>query len=360
MISSSSVSAGEKWRRRNRRSNGNALRILSGNCVVRRVRLTRELLEYMQRFRLQSLFSVTGSYSLVALQMSVLLTSVALCLFVAGNLESHPDFGQYEIYSVTLSPASPPPAFNPEPFDKKMELETKIENEVALMEVDDIMEEEVLVPDAKLVVEQISETVQDKTIAEPEVREIAHPPPVLKPAPMNIPKVVSPSIKKEPLPVKTQSAVARSSQTNSVPVRGGGAMVAQQKSSTGQGKASDVGGKSLSKDSGGDGRMISAYWQDVSRAIAGNLRYPLSARARGQEGVIKLKLIINAQGRLVSVSSVSSSTSDRSLCNAAIQAVYRTAPFSPPVVKSIKSDSLTAELPVRFELTNGKWRGELE
>jgi protein TonB len=128
--------------------------------------------------------------------------------------------------------------------------------------------------------------------------------------------------------------------------------VARNKNTDGGGRLSGGTGQ-LSQGSAGNSQVITEYWMGISHAIARNLYYPLSARNRGVEGVVKLTVTINAHGKLVSVSSDTSVT-DESLRDAAVRAVYRTAPFPSPVTSNITESLLTAVLPVRFELSKEK------
>ncbi|MDD4872010.1 MAG: TonB family protein [Kiritimatiellae bacterium] len=199
----------------------------------------------------------------------------------------------------------------------------------------------------------ISEQLSVEDMEEPEIARYQAPIPKALSVPVKALRTEQKvSIAKKQLSDNMPSITTRSATTNSM-LSGVTGKVAQTGSPRGQSGTKSQSSQSL----GGDGHAISAYWSSVSHAISRNLRYPLSARNRGLEGVVKLKLTINAQGKLVNVSS-DTSLADDSLRDAAVRAVYQTAPFPPPVTKNNTDGHLTAELPVRFELVKGKGQEE--
>ena len=338
--------------------NGATIRVVSTKKVLRIVYISQKIIEYMRRFQLQSLFVPTGSCSPVSVYASVFITSLVLCLFAIGNSASQSGSGQYVTYSVNLSPSSQPSIVYPESSGIKEDENSSSDVDSELMELEVTINTELSKPTEQLNPKQ--PPVED--MEEPEIVQYPEPIPMALLTPLESPKREQQVVKIKQQPANrethisdnTSSVTASSPNTNSI-LSGASGKMAQTEGSSGGENAEPTASMQSTQGQSDDGPAISSYWLDVNSAIARNLHYPLSARNRGVEGLVKLKVTINAQGKLIDVSSVTSLVDD-SLRNAAIKAVYKTAPFLPPVAKNITAGLLTVEIPVRFELSNEKGR----
>ncbi|MDJ0869651.1 MAG: TonB family protein, partial [Myxococcota bacterium] len=81
----------------------------------------------------------------------------------------------------------------------------------------------------------------------------------------------------------------------------------------------------------------------VRREIGEHRRYPAMARRRGLEGVVVVRLSIDADGGLGEVSTTRKAS--KTLARATVDAVRRAAPFPPP-----PAGRLSIEIPVRYDL----------
>ncbi len=110
-------------------------------------------------------------------------------------------------------------------------------------------------------------------------------------------------------------------------------------------------------DSGaGDGQpapvpaVDAAYWQGVRDRVAGEVRYPLSARRRNVAGEVVLCVAVNARGELVVVKPVPPAA-DPDLSEAAVSATRRAAPFPPPpAMRGVETNVAIALIPIHFVL----------
>lgn len=91
-----------------------------------------------------------------------------------------------------------------------------------------------------------------------------------------------------------------------------------------------------------------AYLGDLQRAIARHQRYPEDARRRHASGVTTLAFVVQGNGRIAEVQ-VARSSGDRSLDQAAVQAVKRLGSFK-PIPPSIGRSSWPMRVPIEFEL----------
>ncbi len=91
------------------------------------------------------------------------------------------------------------------------------------------------------------------------------------------------------------------------------------------------------------------YWDMVRHAISRAVRYPARARRLGIEGVIVLRLVIAADGRLLSVEAMEPDA-DPLLTQTVMEAVRRAAPFEAPQRYGMEGERITAEVPVVFRM----------
>ena len=79
---------------------------------------------------------------------------------------------------------------------------------------------------------------------------------------------------------------------------------------------------------GGHWHLDVAYYLGETAGAFTIISYPAEAAARGEQGTLLLKIIVDRSGELIDVDLLQSSGSDQ-LDYEAIQAVYRAAPFGP-------------------------------
>ncbi|MBX7231398.1 MAG: TonB family protein [Bdellovibrionales bacterium] len=104
--------------------------------------------------------------------------------------------------------------------------------------------------------------------------------------------------------------------------------------------------------SGGDGDPSSreqSYLTMVRELVSQYQNYPRSSRVFGEEGLVRLLLVIERDGSLVKIEVVGKTLFDR-LNKAAIAAAARAAPF-PPFPKEVPFRSWHILLPIKFVLT---------
>ncbi len=94
------------------------------------------------------------------------------------------------------------------------------------------------------------------------------------------------------------------------------------------------------------GEMRSNYWSEVHSAIAGQIRYPSSARMRRMEGSVTVHISIDGNGDLQDVAARESSA--QLFSRAVVAAVRRAAPY--PAPPGALGDIINLELPVAFRL----------
>jgi protein TonB len=90
------------------------------------------------------------------------------------------------------------------------------------------------------------------------------------------------------------------------------------------------------------------YVSDQLKKIYGNVRYPKKALERNQSGGVRIAIVINRQGNIVSSSIVQASEVD-SLNDAALEAVTKSAPFA-PLPDAITGSTFEFTAPLRFTL----------
>jgi len=101
------------------------------------------------------------------------------------------------------------------------------------------------------------------------------------------------------------------------------------------------------KRSGGSASEYGSYLALWRRRIHDNLRYPLAARRRNLTGTVKLDIVIESDGSVVSVE-VAESSSHNLLDEAAVEAVRSLSPL--PFPSHLAPRPLRARLPVVFDL----------
>ena len=90
------------------------------------------------------------------------------------------------------------------------------------------------------------------------------------------------------------------------------------------------------------------YVSDQLKKIYGNVRYPKKALERNQSGGVRIAIVINRQGNIVSTSVVQAAEVDL-LNEAALEAVTKSAPFS-PLPDAITGATFEFTAPLRFTL----------
>lgn len=112
--------------------------------------------------------------------------------------------------------------------------------------------------------------------------------------------------------IKKQKPVAKSSKaTANIAATAGGGNGGGEGSGEGTGKGDGVGS--------GEGRGVPAQPPRILRSS--QPKYPSSARSRGIEGVVSVRMLVNADGKVESAS-VSSSSGNEALDQAAVDGVY--------------------------------------
>ncbi len=104
---------------------------------------------------------------------------------------------------------------------------------------------------------------------------------------------------------------------------------------------------------GGGGSTAKAqrhYLKLIRSRILGKRTYPLLARQRHQEGIVRLRFTLSAAGALAQGVQVVKPSGFQLLDDQAQQCVLAAAPF-PPFPRDLKRDSLTVELPIVYKLT---------
>ena len=97
----------------------------------------------------------------------------------------------------------------------------------------------------------------------------------------------------------------------------------------------------------------SNYWQQVRTAVAGQVRYPNSARINNTEGYALVKLTIDGEGRLCGAEAIECSS--KIFGRYATEAVVRAAPF--PAPSHAGTPPLSAVIPVHFKVNNKEKEG---
>ena len=97
----------------------------------------------------------------------------------------------------------------------------------------------------------------------------------------------------------------------------------------------------------------SNYWQQVRTAVAGQVRYPNSARINNIEGYALVKLTIDGEGRLCGAEAIECSS--KNFGRYATEAVVRAAPF--PAPSHAGTPPLSAVIPVHFKVNNKEKEG---
>ena len=97
----------------------------------------------------------------------------------------------------------------------------------------------------------------------------------------------------------------------------------------------------------------SNYWQQVRTAVAGQVRYPNSARINNIEGYALVKLTIDGEGRLCGAEAIECSS--KIFGRYATEAVVRAAPF--PAPSHAGTPPLSAVIPVHFKVNNKEKEG---
>jgi protein TonB len=90
------------------------------------------------------------------------------------------------------------------------------------------------------------------------------------------------------------------------------------------------------------------YLAELARRIDRGKRYPKASRRRGEQGIVQLHFVVQADGRLTDISVQRSSGSKR-LDEAAISAVRRVSPIN-PIPASLGSDALSISVPIAYRL----------
>ena len=97
----------------------------------------------------------------------------------------------------------------------------------------------------------------------------------------------------------------------------------------------------------------SNYWQQVRTAVAGQVRYPNSARINHIDGYALVKLTIDGEGHLCGAETIECSS--RVFGQYATEAVMRAAPF--PAPPDAGTPPLSAVIPVFFKVSNKEREG---
>jgi protein TonB len=171
--------------------------------------------------------------------------------------------------------------------------------------------------------------------------EVAVPPPRPAPAPRAVPakpaapRAVAPRLaapEAAPAPAPSVAEAAASAVGS-----GGGGGANATGSLAAVSAAPPVGG------AGGGADALEAYIARLQRAIDAHKSYPPMARRRGIEGVVTVRLAIDAQGGLASAALVG--RPPEILARSTREAVDRAGPFPPP-----PAGPLQVEFPVRYEI----------
>lgn len=112
---------------------------------------------------------------------------------------------------------------------------------------------------------------------------------------------------------------------------------------SGEGSSEGTGGSSVDRK-----KLVGGYVRTVARTVAEHRYYPRLARRKGMEGVVVLKLTIDARGTLLSVE-VEQSSGHGVLDRAAVKAL-RELEALPPPPEALNWEQKQLRVPVRFNL----------
>ena len=91
------------------------------------------------------------------------------------------------------------------------------------------------------------------------------------------------------------------------------------------------------------------YLAYLAKTIARQQRYPKRSRSRNEEGTVKVRLVIDANGTLTSVS-VTDGSGFMRLDREALKMVKRAAPFN-AIPTELERSQLTLVIPIAFKLS---------
>lgn len=110
---------------------------------------------------------------------------------------------------------------------------------------------------------------------------------------------------------------------------------------TGPGDTTPIPGDTLRQEA------LAVYLAKVRQAVLSNKRYPYSARRMGLEGMVRIRIGIDAQGQ-VTQTLVATEADTELFESAALQAVHRAAPF--PALPKALGRHLAIEIPIHFQM----------
>jgi len=178
---------------------------------------------------------------------------------------------------------------------------------------------------------------------------LARPKPPERPTPPPLAKPLTPPAPSALLPASPPSPGAAPGSTTGA----AGQAVSQGRSGPGAGAPTSA-VLGFGQGGGGGGgssfRSQSDYLKLIRTRILAQREYPLLARQRHHQGLVRLRFTLSAAGTLAQGVQVVKPSGFQSLDDQARQCVLAAAPF-PPFPIDLRQDHLTVEVPIVYELT---------
>lgn len=181
--------------------------------------------------------------------------------------------------------------------------------------------------------------------APPAAESPAPPPPAPAPAPKPQPAVRSRPAETAPAPIAAEAPALEPASPAEPAADGAGAAVEGAATALAAVGSGPPGAGTGSGNGSGGADALAAYIAGLQRAIDAHKSYPPLARRRGIEGVVTVRLAIDAAGTLERTALVGSSPA--LLARSTREAVDRAGPFLPP-----PGGPLQIEFPVRYEIVD--------
>lgn len=192
-------------------------------------------------------------------------------------------------------------------------------------------------PEPEPAAEPEPEIEQPKRVEAPKPEIELPPPPPPKPKPKPKPKPPEP---KKPEPKPAQGPAPERKPAEEVP----------QAQPSPQARAPELAAAHSASGQAAQGQI---NWEGL---LLGHLnrhkRYPHDARQRGQEGTVKVRMVVDANGRVLNQQIVNGS-GNRSLDRATLQMIKRAQPLPPPPPEMLKNGSLEVIAPFVYSLERG-------
>ncbi|MFC6669842.1 energy transducer TonB [Marinobacterium aestuariivivens] len=176
---------------------------------------------------------------------------------------------------------------------------------------------------------------------EPEPQPEPEPEPVAEPEPVTPPKQQA-EVRTEPMPEPKPAPKPRpepASKTEQTAKSGKTQQPSSRKAATGRANAAS---------SGGDPAVRQSYYAVLAAHLAKHRRYPVAARRRGEEGIVKLFFVLDRNGEIEEYR-ISESSGHRRLDEAVIRMLESARPL-PAFPTGMKEMQLSVSLPIAFAI----------